>query len=148
MIVMAIVACNGDDKAIFDQFTSIQSVWSRKDKKEFVFQVEDTTIYYDLKLQMRIQGSYPYSNIWVLYEIEGGGKMEKGRTMIPLSDQQTGKWLGSGGGNLIGYQHLFKKMVKLGRGTYKVRFTQNMMDEELSGLSDVGLRVERANKVF
>ena len=56
-----------------------------------------------------------------------------------------GEWLGSGSGNLYSYQILFKEKYKfLKAGTYIFVFEQNMRDNPLREVSDVGLRVEPA----
>lgn len=56
-----------------------------------------------------------------------------------------GEWFGKGSGNLYSYQVPFKTNIKFpAKGNYHFEIEQNMRDNPLHEVSDVGLRVEKA----
>jgi gliding motility-associated lipoprotein GldH len=56
-----------------------------------------------------------------------------------------GKWLGNGIGNVWQNQISLLKQVKLlETGSYQVSVTQGMRHDTLKGISDIGVRVEKA----
>jgi gliding motility-associated lipoprotein GldH len=53
--------------------------------------------------------------------------------------------LGSGSGNLYSYQIIFKTGQRFpAKGTYHFELEQNMRDNPLHEVSDMGIRVEKA----
>ncbi|MBC7758415.1 MAG: gliding motility lipoprotein GldH, partial [Phormidesmis sp. FL-bin-119] len=57
-----------------------------------------------------------------------------------------GEWLGSGSGNLYSYQIPLKENFKFTlKGKYVIELEQNMRDNPLDHVSDVGVRVEKVN---
>jgi gliding motility-associated lipoprotein GldH len=82
-----------------------------------------------------------------LYKLNGPGISHKNQFEVVLSDN-TGKWLGKGQGNLISYEKPFDGRLKLKPGKYTVEIAQNMRDEKLAGVSDVGLKVVKAGKIY
>lgn len=145
---LTLLGCTADDSKIFDEFKEIKSAqWSWHDPQTFSFEVTEKDYVYDLVCGLRITGSYNYSNIWLIYTIEGPGLQGKEQFQIQLSDN-TGKWLGKGMSNLISYEQLMKPNVKLQPGKYTVSFSQNMRDEELSAVADIGLKVVKISKVY
>jgi gliding motility-associated lipoprotein GldH len=121
--------------------------WQWKQGKKFTFTVEDSTYYYSLICGLRIQTGYSYSNIWMVYKLDGPVSSLKNQFEIVLPDN-TGKWLGKGQGNLISYEKSFVSGLKLKPGQYTVELAQNMRDEKLSGVSDVGLKVVKTGKIY
>jgi gliding motility-associated lipoprotein GldH len=66
---------------------------------------------------------------------------------VVLSDN-TGKWLGKGQSNLLSYERNFIRGAKLKPGNYTLEFSQNMRDEKLKSVSDIGVKVRRSGKVY
>jgi gliding motility-associated lipoprotein GldH len=83
----------------------------------------------------------------MVYKLDGPVSSQKNQFEIVLSDN-TGKWLGKGQGNLISYEKSFVSGLKLKPGQYTVELAQNMRDEKLSGVSDVGLKVVKTGKIY
>ena len=66
------------------------------------------------------------------------------RFEIKLADLD-GEWLGKGSGNLYSYQVSALTNFKFPeKGTYTFSIEQNMRDNPLHEVNDVGLRVEKA----
>ena len=141
-------ACSTDENVVLNTFEKTDAGgWQWKQGKQFTFTVEDTTYYYALSCGLRINSGYSYSNIWLLYKLNGPGISHKNQFEVVLSDN-TGKWLGKGQGNLISYEKSFDGRLKLKPGKYTVEIAQNMRDEKLAGVSDVGLKVVKAGKIY
>jgi gliding motility-associated lipoprotein GldH len=96
---------------------------------------------------LRISGSYAYSNIWLLYTVEGPDTKIKQQFQISLSDK-TGKWLGKGMSNLLSYEQPILGNIKLKKGKYTVKISQNMREEELAAVSDLGLKIIKGSKIY
>ena len=146
--VLLFQACSTDEHVVLNSFEKTETAgWHWKEGKQFTFTVEDTTYYYALSCGLRISSGYSYSNIWLLYKLNGPGISHKNQFEVVLSDN-TGKWLGKGQGNLISYEKPFDGRLKLKPGKYTVEIAQNMRDEKLSGVTDVGLKVVKAGKIY
>lgn len=119
--------------------------WSYSQKISIPVKIEVTDISYNLYLNLRHSAGYKYSNIFIMIHITGpdGKKVTERREFkLALAD---GEWLGSGSGNMYSYQINFKENYKFPvKGTYIFELEQNMRDNPLDHISDVGIRVEKA----
>ena len=141
-------SCTTDPTVLLNKFEKTEvSGWHWGQGKKFTFTIEDSTYYYSLSCGLRITSGYSYSNIWLLYRLNGPVVSQKNQFEIVLSDN-TGKWLGKGQGNLISYETPFAGRLKLRPGQYTLEISQNMRDEKLAGVSDVGLKVIKAGKIY
>jgi len=119
--------------------------WNYSQKISIPVKIEATDVSYNLYLNLRHSAGYKYSNIFIMIHITGpdGKKVtERKEFKLALAD---GEWLGSGSGNMYSYQINFKENYKfLAKGTYIFELEQNMRDNPLDHISDVGIRVEKA----
>ena len=109
-------------------------------------EVEDASVGYDFYLNIRHTGDYKYSNIFVLIRQlnpDGTKFSERKEFTLALPD---GMWLGTGSGSLLDHQIPFRKGYHFPeKGTYIIELEQNMRDNPLRELSDIGLRIEKAS---
>ena len=141
-------ACVKDNKTVFDEFKDLTGqTWHWNDSKPFTFEIKDSTYTYNLSCGLRISGAYKYSNIWLIYTLEGQQLATKNQFQIQLSDN-TGKWLGKGMSNLISYEQVFMQNIKFKAGKYTLRFNQNMRDEKLADVSDIGIKIYKVTKIY
>jgi len=119
--------------------------WSYIKKVSIPVQVVDASKLYNIYFNLRHTADYKYSNIFILvHQKAPSGKKTTERKEFQLA-YPDGEWLGSGSGNLYSYQILFRKNYQFPEaGTYTFEFEQNMRDNPLREISDVGLRVEPA----
>lgn len=142
------VSCSSNKGKVYQQFKEVStSAWHWKDSKSFDFVIDETGYYYNINLDLRITGSYSLSNIWLLYKTNGPSFDKENQVEIPLSDN-TGKWLGKGQGNLLTYSKTLYPNIKLEKGTYRFVLSQNTREENLSGVSDIGISVIKTNKAL
>lgn len=121
-----------------------QLKWNYSDKVRIPIKVADTKTGYSFYLNLRHTGDYKYSNIFILvHQIGPGGKKISERREFTLA-LQDGEWLGKGSGSLYAYQICFRKNYHFSqKGTYTFELEQNMRDNPLLEISDVGIRIEK-----
>ena len=134
-----------DPNAITDQNTSIGNLnWSYANKVKYDVKIDDPSTPYNIDINLRVTGNYRYSNIFMLVRRNGPGLNSTTRFELKLAAQD-GRWLGTGSGNLYSFQVPIITNFKFpAKGTYHFEIEQNMRDNPLREVSDVGLRVEKA----
>jgi gliding motility-associated lipoprotein GldH len=120
------------------------NAWFIKDKKEYWLEIQQNEIAYKISLNLRITNDYRFSNLFILLKIQGPQKeLQTKRLEFTLADNQ-GDWLGSGSGNIYTYRIPITKDLKFAhKGVYKFEIEQDMRDNPLRGLVDIGLRIEK-----
>ena len=143
MLLFALAGCT-DPNMIIDQNTSIENLnWSYANKIKNDFKIDDTSIPYNIYLNLRVTGNYRYSNIFLLLKKKGPKLNATTRYEIKLAEAD-GQWLGTGSGNLYSFQVPLITQFKFpAKGEYHFEIEQNMRDNPLHEVSDAGLRVEK-----
>jgi len=135
-----------DKNAVIDQNSEIPGHnWTYLNKFKFDVKIDDEKIPYNLYMNLRVTADYKYSNIFALITQTGPDKKaEERRYELKLANKD-GEWLGKGSGNLYSFQSPFRTNYKFpAKGVYHFYIEQNMRDNPLREVSDVGLRVEKA----
>jgi gliding motility-associated lipoprotein GldH len=133
-----------DKNAVIDHNSPVPDHnWTYLNKFKYDVNIEDAKASYNLYLNLRVTTDYKYSNIFVLITQVGPDKKPLvKRYELKLADKD-GAWLGEGSGNLYSYQSPFLTNYKFpAKGVYHFYIEQNMRDNPLREVSDVGLRVE------
>jgi len=144
-VLLSLAGCT-DNNAVIDQNTEIvNNNWGYANKIKYAVTINNEQILYNLYLNLRVTGDYKYSNIFVLiYQSGPDKKAAATRYEFKLANPD-GEWLGQGSGNLYSYQVPFRLNYKFpAKGVYQFSIEQNMRDNPLHEVSDVGLRVEKA----
>jgi gliding motility-associated lipoprotein GldH len=117
--------------------------WYYKDNLVFDLVVSDTNKLYNTYVNLRVDGDYKYSNIFLwVKQIDPMKQEEKKRVEIRLAAED-GKWLGKGLGDVMEYRSLVSERIKFHRvGIYRMALEQNMRDDTLSHVISAGVRVE------
>ena len=134
-----------DKNAVIDQNVEVGNHnWSYLNKFRFDVKIDDEKMTYNLYMNLRLTAGYKYSNMFVLITQSGPDKKnEIKRYELKLANKD-GEWLGKGSGNLYSYQLPFRTGYNFpAKGVYHFFIEQNMRDNPLKEVSDVGLRVER-----
>ncbi|MBU0696065.1 MAG: gliding motility lipoprotein GldH [Bacteroidetes bacterium] len=145
VVVAVLQSCN--DNALVNTFETIPNQnWSYVNPIKAKVEITDSTKPYNIYLNFRHTPDYNYSNIWLRFHLLGPKLKdlpERKEFELALAD---GAWLGKGSGNLYNYQLIYKEGYKFpSAGTYTIVVEQNMRDNPLKNISDVGIRVEPAN---
>jgi gliding motility-associated lipoprotein GldH len=145
-ILLSSAGCT-DPKAIIDQNTPVSDhAWSYANKFKYAVKIDDENATYNLYMNLRVTADYKYSNLFVLITQTGPGKKSKTTRYELKLASKDGEWLGKGSGNLYSYQAPFLTSYKFpAKGLYHFEIEQNMRDNSLREVSDVGLRVEKTS---
>jgi len=145
VIAASILAFSCDKNAVYDKNIAIpRHVWSYKDTLSYYVNIADTVHSHNIYLNIRNSHNYEYSNIFLFvstYAPNGG--FLKDTVEITLADK-TGRWYGQGAGNVFSLQVPYKMKIKFPyAGIYLFEIQHAMWNENLQGITDMGLRVEK-----
>lgn len=141
----ALLQVGCDNKTIYSENKGVENnVWKSGSKLVYEFEVSDTVNLYSFFLNVRHTTDYKYSNLYLFIST----KLPDGQTGLDtlelvLADKE-GKWFGKGIGKLRDLQVLLKRAVRLPQaGKYRFIIEQAMREEELEGISDLGIQISR-----
>lgn len=149
-MVLLAAACKPPKLDVYEKNIEIPAhAWAYDYHPVFEMNVapEDTAYFYNIYVNVRHTAAYPYSNIWLLVDTKvPGDSLRQQRVELPLADM-SGKWLGSGVDDIYEHRIPIQQNAKLGKaGQYKFSFEQNMRQNPLPHVMNVGLRIEKAGK--
>lgn len=148
-VLLALIACAagcGKGNTVIDKNYDVENHnWTYVNKFKYDVAINDINVSYDIAINLRVTGDYKYSNLFILLtEVDPDKKSKTTRFELKLADKD-GEWLGKGSGNLYSFQQPVLTGYKFpAKGTYTFYIEQNMRDNPLREVSDVGLRVEKA----
>lgn len=145
IVVVGFTSC--DSNRVYEQYTEVpDNVWNSNNKIKFEFEIDDTASLHNIYINVRHATFYQYNNLWVFVKSSApNGKNDIDTVECLLSDK-TGKWLGDGMGDIWDLQIPWKMNVRFPvRGKYIVEYEQAMRVDDLPGIMDIGLRVEKVD---
>ncbi|MTI31702.1 gliding motility lipoprotein GldH [Xanthovirga aplysinae] len=138
-----------DSKRLYEKNVDFeQKYWAVNNIPEFVFDVADPTISYNIYFNVRNTLSFPYQNLYVTYYLEDstGNLLSSALQNLVLFDKKTGAPLGKGLGDIFDHQIPVLSNYKFEQGgQYQLRVEQFMRTDTLSDVLSVGVRVEKAH---
>lgn len=146
VVFTSLVACDGN--TIFEENLKIKdSVWNQNEKAYFEFDIQDSTIAYEIYMNFRHGGNYPYKNIYLFTRtVSPSGLIAKDTAQMLLADNK-GRWLGKGIGDIFDYQFKYKAGNLFPEsGTYTFEIEQAMREESLENVTDIGIAIKKLNK--
>lgn len=144
---LSLIFSSCDRTRVYEQNTLIEkNTWPQKVKYQFDVPISDSAQAYDLYVNVRNSGKYQYSNLFLFVTMSfPDGSKTRDTLECTLADP-SGKWLGDGLGDLHDNQKLFKEKLRFPHtGNYHFQIEQAMRIDPLQGITDIGLRVEKAN---
>lgn len=145
LVSLAVVGCKN---VMYQNSEAIPNkIWEAERNITFNVEVTDTVKGYDFYIDLRNESTYPYANIYMFVNSTfPNGKSARDTVECFLADK-TGRWLGTGLGDILDNHILFKENVRFpDAGTYSFSFEHGMRDESLSGILDVGISIETHQK--
>lgn len=142
--LMLFTSCTND--AVYFSYQSInENGWNKDSICRFDVAIQNASQSYDLYVNTRNRGEYPYQNIWLfIKEISPDSVVTNDTIEFYLADE-FGKWLGKGVGSAFNMPVLYRQNFKFSKkGTYRFEIQQGMRDSLLVGINDVGIKVEKA----
>jgi gliding motility-associated lipoprotein GldH len=145
VIMLLLVMQSCDSKRFYEENKRIEkSVWNNRDKATFKVTINDILSRYNFYFNIRNNGDYAYSNIYLfLKTVFPNGRIARDTIECQLADYE-GKWLGSGISDVKFNRFLFQKDVRFPlKGQYVFEVEQAMRVKDLKGITDIGIRLER-----
>lgn len=147
VFILLITLFSCDSNKVYEEYIEVENaVWLKENVASFKFEAKDTTLPHNLYVNIRNTGDYPYSNLYLFVTMQGpNGNLLKDTVNCILADN-SGKWLGTGIGDLWDLQIPYIGGFKFAqKGEYVLSLEQAMRVENgLKGITDVGLRVEKS----
>lgn len=140
---LLIISCNSN--IVFtDSFSMEENVWRLTSTPVYNVAVTDTVSANDIFFSVRTGSSYPFRNIFLFVTTTSpDGKSITDTLEYQLADEK-GRWLGRGLGDINELRLPYKTNIFFPvTGTYQIRVQHGMRAEDLKGVYDFGLRVEK-----
>lgn len=142
-LVTVILFASCGQGALYEKNESIKGhQWSYDTIPAFDIHIDDAQSAYDIVVNLRHNKYYRFSNIFFLLHESGPDLKDTAyRHEIKLAELD-GRWLGRSAGNLYHIEHLAKhNFVFPDTGVYTFAIEQNMRNNPLEGVTDVGIKV-------
>jgi gliding motility-associated lipoprotein GldH len=138
-----LVACTSNE-VYFSYKSPNEKGWSKDSLLNFDVSISDTLSNYNVFVNIRNTHEYSYQNLWIfINKISPDKSMAKDSIELFLADKR-GNWLGSGVGSILEMPVLYQQKMHFKKaGIYHYQILQGMRDEQLKGIHDVGIRIEK-----
>ena len=146
LLCLLVVTFSCDSKRVFEENKQIAgTLWNRDSVFSFKALMNDTLSPYNVYINIRHNGQYDKSNLYLFINIiSPSGEKIRDTVNCILADIK-GKWLGNGLGDLYSNQLMYKKNIEFpSTGTYTFQIEQAMRVNDLKNIEDIGIRIERA----
>jgi gliding motility-associated lipoprotein GldH len=136
-------ACNRNK--VYEEYIKIDDyVWHNDKNIKFEFDIEDSLSLYNVYINVRHANFYPYNNLWLFVTSSAPNGAKSVDTIECVLAGNNGKWLGDGLGDIWDFQKPWKLNVRFGyKGKYRIEMEQAMRVDALTGVMDMGLKVEK-----
>jgi gliding motility-associated lipoprotein GldH len=124
-----------------------EKIWKLPDAAVFEIPVTDTLSRNNVLFTIRTSSSYPFRNIYLFVSATSpDGRVLTDTLHYNLSDEK-GQWYGKGFGDIHELDLPYKSNVYFPlKGTYQFKIQHGMRVEDLAGIYDFGLRIEKVTK--
>ena len=144
--LLLLLSCNSN--VVYTNFQSMAGqTWKLMDIASFKVQIKDTLNSNNVIFTIRNGSSYPYRNIYLFVTTTSpDGKQISDTLQYNLADEK-GKWYGRGFSDIHELNLPYKSNVYFPlKGTYMFKIQHGMRVEDLKGVYDIGLRIEKFRK--
>lgn len=144
LLVLTVVITGCNNNTYFEEIRPVEDeLWDMRDIKKFTVHADDTEANYRLIFTVRNTTDYAYSNLYLFFTITYPDQKITHDTIECLLADRSGQWLGKGIGKYRESRFLIKDPLNFpDTGYYSFTLEQAMRDEILTGIADVGLRIE------
>jgi gliding motility-associated lipoprotein GldH len=145
-LLLLMTSCNSN--VIYTDSSAMpEKTWKLFDIPTFKVPVTDTLNSSNVMFTIRTGSSYPFRNIYFFVTTTSpDGKSITDTLQYNLADEK-GKWYGKGFGDIHELNLPYKSNVYFPvKGTYQFKIQHGMRIEDLKGVYDIGLRIEKISK--
>ena len=135
-----------DPQRLYEENKKIDNhAWHQSKPLQFFVSIKDTVSRHNVLINIRHTGNYRFSNLYLFINtFFPQGQIQRDTLECILASPE-GEWYGEGLGNIRNYQVLFKRGVIFPQvGEYRFELIQAMRINPLPGITDAGIRIEKA----
>jgi gliding motility-associated lipoprotein GldH len=134
-----------DSARIYERYKDLPvEGWHKDSLAVFEVDVDDTTTFNNVYINLRNTSSYPFCNLYLFVTARSPQGLAVRDTVEYMLSDDYGRWLGKGFSKYIDNRLIFRKQVQFPRrGVYQFEIQQGMRMDVLPHVSNVGLRIER-----
>lgn len=143
LLTSVLLAFSCQQQAFYEENKSIPNRnWAYEHIPSFAVHIPDRDARYDVFVHLRHTSGYQYANLFLLVHEKGPRLKDTAfRHEMKLAELD-GRWTGKGAGNLFENEILVKKNFAFpDTGIYHFGVEQNMRENPLKGVSDVGIKL-------
>ncbi|NHF59149.1 gliding motility lipoprotein GldH [Flavobacteriaceae bacterium TP-CH-4] len=152
--ILTVTLSSCDDTLVKSEFTAMGgAVWEKENTVEFTFSEMDSTMRYDMFINIRNDNTFPFNNLFLIAELSSPTGETTRDTLEYQMAQPDGTWLGKGYGSIKENKLWFKENIGFPEsGVYTLRIAHAMRKngsvngiEHLEGITDVGFEIVKSN---
>lgn len=147
IVALLVIFCSCDPKRVFEKNIQVNpNGWKVGEKVLFEVPITDSISLCNFYINLRHTESYKFSNLYLFIDTDlPEGNYARDTVELILADK-TGKWFGKGFGKLKEYHVMVRQSIVFPvTGKYIIGIQHGMREENLQGIEDVGIRIERMN---
>lgn len=140
LLLALAAACHST--AVFEAYQDIpKEVWSRYQPVEFAVNLPDSG-QYQIYICLRHTADYEMANLWCFISTRSRQAPFRDTVNLKIAEPD-GRWIGKGGSVKTLEQPIRLHPVRLPAGKLTFRIEQGMRFENMNGIKNVGIRIER-----
>ena len=141
-MVLIIASCSNNN--LIDTNDAVaENSWLYAKSAKATVEINDINQAYTVHFKLRHTLDYKYSNLFVVMRLKGDSVNKSTRYEFKLA-KKDGEWLGKGSGDIFTYNFPLLTNFRFAKlGKYEIEITQNMRDNPLAGISDIGITVSK-----
>lgn len=146
LLLTLILMSSCDKNVVLSESSPIEDgKWAFENNVEIAVELTDTLSPLNFFIEVRHGSNYPYQNLILFFKTYFPNNTYKVDTIdCPLAEK-SGRWYGSGLGDLLDNRIMFKRNVQLPQaGGYKFELQHAMRPDTIEEIYDIGLRIEKA----
>ncbi len=147
-IIATLLFYSCDERRVFEEYDHISAGgWEYKNPSRFELTLKDTAQQYDLYLKLRHHFNFEWRNVWVkVTTTYPDSTSQTSSVNLPLSEAD-GHWFARCTGDVCDLSILIQKNAIFPMsGKYHFQIQQDMRQNPLKQIIDVGLRIEKTPK--
>ena len=114
--------------------------WNADTALQFMPNLVDTLGGYQVQIIVRHTNRYAYQNLWLFVDVKKDSILLRRDTIESYLANERGEWYGNGMSKYT-LPLLYLENIALPAGEYGISVQQGMREEQLRGITDVGLKV-------
>jgi gliding motility-associated lipoprotein GldH len=144
LVLFAFAACNSD--RFYERAHNFEGSWNRYDTATFKVNISDTLQAYDFYFDIRNNNQYRFSNLYIFLHSDFPNGTISHDTLEFILAKKDGEWIGRGMGDIKENNIMVRKAFRFPvSGEYVFELEQGMRVENLTGIEDIGIRIEKAD---